>query len=81
MDTITVLGKGCIKCVKTAEAIQEMAHETGVQVEVVKDTSPEMLLQYRVMSTPAVVINGTLVHSGSVPGKDVVRGWLDLIKS
>jgi hypothetical protein len=29
-----------------------------------------------VMSTPGVVVDGKLVHSGGVPGPDLVRTWI-----
>ncbi len=31
---------------------------------------------YGVMSTPGVVIDGVVVHSGVVPGPDLVRAWV-----
>ena len=76
MKNIEVLGSGCKKCVKTAELIQTIAEEAGAQVNVVKETSPEALMKHRVMSTPAVVVDGVLVHSGSVPDKKDIVKWL-----
>ncbi|MCB1753795.1 MAG: thioredoxin family protein, partial [Gammaproteobacteria bacterium] len=32
---------------------------------------------YGVMSTPGVVVDGKLVHSGGVPGPDKVRSWVE----
>ncbi len=76
MKNIEVLGSGCAKCVKTAELVQAVADECGAQVHVSKNTNPEALLTYRVMSTPAVVVEGQLVHSGSVPDKAKIEAWL-----
>ena len=76
MKEIEVLGSGCTKCVKTAELIQSVANDCGVQVNVVKETSPEAMLKHRVMSTPAVVVDGQLMHSGSVPDKLLIEKWL-----
>lgn len=75
MKEVKVLGSGCAKCVKSAEIISEVAREGGVQVNVIKETSPLALLEYGVMKTPAVVINNELVHSGSVPDKKTVEKW------
>jgi hypothetical protein len=33
-------------------------------------------MNYGVMSTPAVVIDDQVVHSGSIPSQDAIRGWL-----
>ena len=76
MKKIEVLGSGCAKCVKTAALIQAVADDCGVTVSVVKEPSLEILLKHNVMSTPAVVIDNQLVHSGSVPDKDTVQKWL-----
>jgi len=76
MKDIKVIGSGCAKCVKTAESIQQVASEHGIPVRVSKETSPEVMLKYGVMSTPAVVIDSQLVHSGSVPSKGKIAEWL-----
>jgi hypothetical protein len=34
-------------------------------------------MAYGVMSTPGVVVDGRLVHSGGIPGPDLVRSWLE----
>ena len=73
---IEVLGTGCKKCVNTAGMVRETALEMGIQAEVEHVTHPQALLEQGVMSTPAVVIDGKVVHSGSVPTKETVEAWL-----
>jgi small redox-active disulfide protein 2 len=77
MKIIKVLGSGCAKCIKTAELIEKIANEQGVSVSVYKETSPEAMMSYGVMSTPAVVIDETLVHIGSIPQTSQVKEWLE----
>lgn len=77
MKEIKVLGSGCAKCVKTAELIQSVADERNLEVHVTKETNPETIMKYSVMSTPAVVINDQLVHSGSIPDKGKIEAWLN----
>lgn len=76
MKNIKVLGSGCSKCVKTAAIIQTIADEHGITVNVSKETSPEVIMNYGVMRTPAVVIDDVLMHSGSIPTRDLIEGWL-----
>ncbi|GGC10943.1 glutaredoxin [Marinobacterium zhoushanense] len=76
MKQIKVLGSGCSKCIKTAEIIAKVAADSGVEVAVIKETDPEAIMNYGVMSTPAVVIDEQLVHAGSIPTQDAIRGWL-----
>jgi small redox-active disulfide protein 2 len=76
MKKIEVLGTGCKKCIVTAERIQAVADELGIEVEVEKVTDPATIMGYKVMSTPAVASNGTLVHSGSVPDREKMETLL-----
>ena len=75
MKEIKVLGSGCSKCIKTAEMISKIAAELGVDVNVIKETDPEAIMNYGVMSTPAVVIDDQVVHSGGIPREDAIREW------
>ena len=77
MKTIKVLGTGCAKCVKTTEAIEKNAKELNIKVSVSKETNPEAIMNYGVMSTPAVVVDEVLVHSGSIPHSDQIKNWLE----
>ena len=76
MKQIKVLGSGCKKCTKTAESIERIALEQGVKVTVTKETDLQVIMSYNVMSTPAVVIDEQLVHSGSMPHTDQIIKWL-----
>jgi small redox-active disulfide protein 2 len=76
MLQIKVLGSGCAKCVKTAEYIEKIAADESIDVNVVKETDPEAIMGYGVMSTPAVVINEQVVHSGSMPHTQQIKEWL-----
>jgi glutaredoxin len=75
MKQVKVLGSGCSKCVKTAELIKAIAAENEVPVNVVKETSAEVIMSYGVMSTPAVVIDEIVVHYGSIPDKTKIQSW------
>jgi len=76
MKNIKVLGSGCRNCEITANAIAVAARQAQVEIELEKVTDIAEIMSYGVMSTPAVVIDGKLVHSGSVPGPDLIRGWV-----
>ena len=73
---IKVLGTGCAKCKTTIALIDEVAKAKGVAVDLVKVEELREIMGYGVMSTPGVVIDGKVVHSGSVPGRDKVEQWL-----
>jgi small redox-active disulfide protein 2 len=76
MKEIKVLGTGCTKCIKTIEKISKIAKELNINVQVIKETDPEVIMEYGVMTTPAVLINDVNVHSGSIPGRNDIQSWL-----
>lgn len=76
MKEIKVLGTGCAKCTKTMDIISKIADELNVDVHMVKETNPEVIMGYGVMSTPAVIIDETNVHSGSIPHREAIESWL-----
>lgn len=76
MKKIKVLGTGCAKCTKTADIICKIANELGVVVEVTKESDLAVIMDYGVMSTPAVIIDEVNVHSGSIPHRENIETWL-----
>ncbi len=76
MKVFKVLGSGCRNCVKTAELIEQMAQQKGLNVKVEKVTDLERIMEYQVMSTPGVVMDEQVVHSGGVPKAEQVQAWL-----
>lgn len=76
MKEIKILGTGCAKCTKTADVISAIANELNIDVNVIKETNPEVIMSYGVMSTPAVIIDEVNVHSGSIPHRQSIELWL-----
>jgi hypothetical protein len=75
MFTVQVLGSGCTKCTKTAEKITAYTQAKNISATVVKETSAEVIMQYGVMRTPAVIIDEKLVHSGGIPTTEQLDEW------
>ena len=76
MKNIKVLGSGCRNCEITAKLIAQAAIEADVEIELEKVTDIADIMAFGVMSTPGVVVDGKVVHSGGLPGPDQVRSWL-----
>lgn len=76
MKEIIVLGSGCKKCHQTQDAIVAALQTRGLDVPVELDTNPATVMKYKVMRTPAVVIDEQLVHFGSVPSQTDIESWL-----
>jgi len=76
MKNIKVLGTGCANCKATLKMIEHLAAEKKVAIELEKIEDLQQIMSYKVMSTPAVVIDGKLVHTGGIPKYEKVEEWL-----
>ena len=73
---IKILGTGCPKCKKMEEVARAAAAEAGVEAAFEKVTDLTAIMKYPIMATPALVIDGEVMCSGQVPGKDEVKAWI-----
>jgi arsenite-transporting ATPase len=73
---VKVLGSGCSKCHTTVGMIERAARDLDMPVEITEVRDPEEIRRHGVHATPAVVIDGKVVHSGGLPSHDAVQGWL-----
>ncbi len=64
---IKVLGTGCPKCQALEKAVINALSELQIQADVSKVDDIMQILQYGIMHTPALVINGKVVLSGRLP--------------
>ena len=70
---IKVLGTGCSNC-KTLEKQTRLAvAELGNQAEIVKVDDITKIIEYKVMRTPALVINEKVVLVGKVPSVNEIK--------
>jgi small redox-active disulfide protein 2 len=76
MKNVKVLGTGCANCRSTIALVESVAKEKGVEVTLEKIEDLQAIMSYGVMSTPAVVVDGKVVHAGGVPARNKVEGWL-----
>lgn len=63
---IEILGTGCSKCVALFENVKQAVAKEGLFVEIEKVEDPIKIMEYSVMSTPALVIDGVVKSSGKV---------------
>ena len=73
---VKVLGSGCSKCRSTIGVIERAAQVCGVDVDIVKVENPDQIRRSGARATPAVIIDGKLVHSGGVPSHEEAQTWL-----
>jgi small redox-active disulfide protein 2 len=76
MLNIKVLGSGCANCQNLERLCKEVVSENNIQAEIEKVTDYKDIMSYGIMSTPGLVVNGKVVHSGKLPTKDTLTHWL-----
>ncbi|MFA6613895.1 MAG: thioredoxin family protein [Endomicrobiia bacterium] len=73
---IDILGTGCPKCKKLMELTVEAVNETGVNAEIKKVDQINDIMNYGVMITPALAIDGKVVVAGKIPSKEEIKSWI-----
>ncbi|WP_372754999.1 thioredoxin family protein [Labilibaculum sp.] len=73
---IKVLGTGCAKCKSLEKATQEAVAKTGVEATITKVEDIVEIMNFNVMTTPALVIDGKIVVKGKVPTVDEIANFL-----
>jgi small redox-active disulfide protein 2 len=77
MRKIHVLGTGCPKCNQLEENVRMAARTRSEQVIVSKVTEIKEILDFGVMITPALVLDGEVVSKGKLLSVDEVTALLD----
>ncbi|MCR4400975.1 MAG: thioredoxin family protein [Syntrophomonadaceae bacterium] len=74
---IKVLGPGCARCKQLEQQVYNVLAEMDVAANVEKVEDIQKIISYRVMSTPALVVNGKVKVAGSVPPPDRIRKLIE----
>ena len=71
---IKVLGGGCCKCENLLDAVKEAVAEKEIEAEIEYITDMVRIMEYGIMSTPALMIDNKIVSMGRVlKSKDVLK--------
>ena len=73
---IQVLGTGCAKCKQLTAAAEQAVAELGLGVPVEKVEEIREIMKFRVMSTPALVVDGQVKSTGKVLSVEDVKAFL-----
>lgn len=66
---IKILGTGCPKCKQLEKLTKDALEENNISAEVKKVEDIVEIMNFGVMATPGLVINGKVVLSGRLPSK------------
>ena len=76
MMKIQIVGPGCRKCAKLTENVKAAVRESGIDAEVEKVSDMLKIMEYGVLMTPGLVIDGKVVSSGKVLSVEQVKALL-----
>lgn len=73
---IIILGTGCPKCKTLEKLAREAASETGIIADIRKEEDIVNIMNYGIMMTPGLVVNGKVVMSGRLPSPKEIKELL-----
>lgn len=73
---LEILGTGCPKCRKLTELTAEAVRELGITAEISKVEKINDIMNYGVMVTPALVVDGKVRVAGRIPSRDEIKRLL-----
>ncbi len=76
---IEVLGPGCAKCDRLEKEVKKVINELGLKDGVIKVKDITKIMEYDIIMTPALVIDGEVKSAGRVPTKDEIKKWINLM--
>ncbi len=76
MKIIQVLGPGCPKCKKLARSVKAVVVQERIEAKVEEVTDINEILDFGVMMTPALAIDGEVKVVGKVPSAEEIKDML-----
>ena len=76
MIKLQVLGTGCPKCKKLAENAEAAARDLGIEYEIEKVTDINEIMNFGVMMTPALAVDGKVKIVGKIAGPDEIKKYI-----
>ena len=76
MKQVIVLGPGCPKCKTTYNNALEAVRQTGIEANVTKIEDIEEMMNYNVLTTPVLMIDGVAKIKGRVADVNEIKQLL-----
>jgi len=73
---IRILGPGCPRCGEVEKRTINVLAELNVGADVQKVTDIKKIAEYKIFSTPGLVINGKVKSSGRIPSQEEIKRWI-----
>ena len=73
---IKILGTGCPKCKALEQEVRKTVTELKMDATITKVEDIMKIMEYGIMRTPGLVIDGKVVISGRVPSTPEIKSFL-----
>jgi small redox-active disulfide protein 2 len=73
---IKILGTGCPKCKTLEKLTRDVVCKNSIDATIIKVDDITEIIEYNIMSTPALVIDGKVVIKGRVPSAEEIKQLL-----
>ena len=68
---IKVLGTGCASCRALYQTVEQTVKELGLTAEIIKEEDLMKIMEYNVMTLPALVVDGKVVAKGKISAQEI----------
>jgi small redox-active disulfide protein 2 len=73
---IKILGPGCPRCHEVEKRTINALAELNVAADVQKISDIKKIVEYNIISTPGLVINGKVKCAGRIPSLEEIKRWI-----
>lgn len=73
---LQILGTGCARCQRLTAQTEAAAQAAGIEYELEKVMDINQIMQFGVLMTPALAVDGEVVVAGRVPSVEELKGML-----
>ncbi len=73
---VKVLGPGCANCMRLYTEAEKAVAQLALPATIIKVEDIKDIMKYRILATPALVINGEVKSAGRIPGTAEIVSWL-----
>ncbi|MBP1769853.1 MAG: redox-active disulfide protein 2 [Candidatus Aminicenantes bacterium] len=73
---IVILGPGCPRCHEVEKRTKTALAELGLAADVEKISDIQRIMDFEILSTPGLVIDGKVVCSGRIPRLEEIKAWI-----
>lgn len=73
---IKILGPGCARCHDLEKRTINVLAELGIAADVQKISDIKKIMEFGILATPGLVIDGEVKCSGRIPRVEEIKKWI-----